>query len=195
MPDSVESPAPESTTTPPPLTRSTRSSNVPRSCVSSGRVRVVASRVVAADMTVDAAVPCGGMPFGCCTRSAYVGCPRLPVPRRGCDRTAPQLRLAHLRRGGARQLVDELDVARTGEARQYGVDALDELCAVEARAGDGDHREHHLVLGAGRDRGHGIGGHLGDTLERRDRALDLERGDVLASPSDAVLGAVHEGHP
>src|SRR5829696_3859632 len=64
MPDSVESPAPESTTTPPALTRSTRSSKVPRSCVSSGSRREVDRRVVP--------VTCGGMPFGCCTRQAYV---------------------------------------------------------------------------------------------------------------------------
>ena len=42
-PESVDMPAPLRTRTPPPLTRSTRSSSVPRSSVTSGRVRVVAS--------------------------------------------------------------------------------------------------------------------------------------------------------
>src|SRR6478672_2241276 len=187
MPDSVESPAPLSTTTPPPLTRSTRSSNVPRSCVSSGNVREVESLVVAA-----VSDGCGGRPFSWCTRSAYVGCRRLPVPCRGCDGASAQLRLAHLGRGSSGQLVDELDVARAGEARQDGVDAPDELRAVEAHPWGGDDGQHHLVLGAGGDRGHGVGGHLGDALECCDRALDLEGRDVLAATTDAVLGPVDE---
>src|SRR4051794_37060953 len=105
-----------------------------------------------------------------------------------------QLSLEHLAGGVARELVDELDVARDLVAGEVGLDVLLDLVLGEVRAVllDDDRLQPlaELLVVDAED------GRLPDALVAGEQVLDLLREHVLAARDDhVVVAAVHEQAP